>query len=86
MLDRLMITCSVIELLVLGCTEGPAHMSAFQWAMFALLLAKLAIFVAVVLTRRRAAASSRTARSQQCTDDTAAHDADREAEFEGTSA
>lgn len=61
MLDRLMITCSVIELLVLGCSEGLAHMSAFQWAMFALLLAKFAIFVVVVVARRWVAASLRAA-------------------------
>jgi hypothetical protein len=52
MLDRLMITCSVIELMILGCSEAPEPLTGFQWTMLTLLLAKLALFM-IVLRRRR---------------------------------
>lgn len=52
MLDRLMITCSVIELMILGCSEGPERLTGFQWTMLILLLAKLALFMIVVRRRR----------------------------------
>lgn len=53
MLDRLMITCSVVELLVLGCSEGPGQLTTFQWAMLILLLMKFATIIFLILRRLR---------------------------------
>lgn len=51
MLDRLMIFCSVVELLCLICGEGPGCLTAFQWTMLGLLIVKLTAVVPMVLRK-----------------------------------
>lgn len=45
MLDRMMITCSVLELSVRSSFGGPSHLTQFQWVMLALLVAKLIVSI-----------------------------------------
>ena len=50
MLDKMMITCSFVELTTLSSFWGLGHLTVFQWVMAALLMLKLA---AMTLAWRR---------------------------------
>ena len=48
-IDRMLITCSLVELTYFGCTEGVVCYSPFQWTTLALLALKL---ILVIRTRK----------------------------------
>lgn len=48
-IDRMLITCSLVELTYFGCSEGVVCYSPFQWTTLALLALKL---ILVIKTRK----------------------------------
>lgn len=77
MLDKMMITCSVLELGVLSSFLGLSHLTLFQWVMLALLMAKLIVSIGIWQRKHR--------RSVECARATCEYDTVAEADQAGNS-